>query len=61
MINYVCELAGRLDLLGRTIADKTRIDTFRARGDPKDTILGLLVSLRPTPNGEKVDRKKKLV
>lgn len=61
MVDYACGLAQRTDLLGKNLQDMTYIDSFRSRGDPKDTILGLLVSLRPGPNGEKVDRKKKLV
>lgn len=61
MITYVCELANRPDLLGITLKDKTKIDNFRNKGDLKDTILGLLCSMRPSNSQEKLDRKRKLV
>ena len=60
MITYVIELAGRKDLLGRTLEHKMKIDSFRAKGDLKDTILGFLCNMRPANSQEKLDRRKQL-
>lgn len=60
MITYVIELAGRGDLLGKTLDDRMKIDSYRAKGDLKDTILGFLCNMRPTNSQEKLDRRKQL-
>jgi len=48
MITYVIELSGRRELLGRTIEHQMKIDSFRSKGDLKDTIVGFLCNMRPT-------------
>lgn len=60
MITYVIELSNRRDLLGKCLEHKLKIDSFRAKGDLKDTILGFLCNMRPTNNQEKIDRRKQL-
>ena len=60
MISYVIELGGRPDLLGNTLDDKMKIDSFRSKGDLKDTILGFICNTRPTTSQEKLERKKRL-
>lgn len=60
MITYVIELSQRNDLLGRTLDHKIKIDSFWAKGDLKDTILGFICNMRPTNNQEKLERRKQL-
>ena len=47
-------------MLGRSIEDRMKIDSFRSKGDLKDTILGFICNSRPTTSQEKLERVKKM-
>lgn len=42
IVHYIIEKSGRTDLFGKTLADITKIDKFKARVDIKLAILSLI-------------------
>ena len=47
-IHYILEKTGRIDLLGKNLADITKIDKFKARVDIKLAILSLICTYCPS-------------
>ena len=60
MITYVIELSQRREMLGKTIEHRAKIDSFRAKGDLKDTILAFICNSRPNTPQEKLERVQKM-
>jgi hypothetical protein len=48
IIHYILEKSGRVDLLGKTLADTVKIDKFKARVDIKLAILSLICTYCPS-------------
>jgi len=46
MINYIAEKAGSTDILGRSLRDKTKLEYYKNKGDPKECLLKISCSSR---------------
>ena len=60
MITYAVELSGQKDLLGRSLGDRAKIDSFRLRGNLEDTILSFITNSRPTNKEERLREERKI-
>jgi glutathione S-transferase len=59
MVNYVIEVSGRTELLGKTLEHQAKIDIFRSRGC-LNIILGFLCNGRLEADQLKLERIKQL-
>ena len=48
LTHYIIEKAGRVELEGRNLADKLRIDCLKSKHDLKNAIIGLICTHRPS-------------